>query len=298
MADVAPRAPHRLSQRSAAAQALAGLALVAISWAVAWSHLRPFSDESFFPLWLGYIVAVDGLVRARRGTSLLHSGPRAVARMFVVSAAMWWLFELFNLRTDNWHYLHAAPVGPVRFALEATIDFSTVLPAVFETAALVETLLPAGGATSPRRLPRLPVRAALGLLGFGVLCLLLAMIQPHYFFPLVWVCLFFIVDPVNAWRGRPSLLAAAAARDMRPAMVLALAGLGCGFLWEMWNWLSMPKWTYSVPLVPQQRLFEMPLLGYSGYIPFAFECFALYVLVGTLLGRRPSAGDAPFIPVD
>ena len=38
--------------------------------------------------------------------------------------------------------LHAAPVSPLRFALESTVDFSTVLPAIFETAALRHALLP------------------------------------------------------------------------------------------------------------------------------------------------------------
>jgi hypothetical protein len=276
-----------------------GIALVVVAWAVSWSHLRPFSDEGFFPLWLGYIITVDALVRPRLGRSPLQAGVLGVARLFVTSAAAWWLFELFNLRTGNWHYLHPSPVSPLRFAVEATISFSTVLPAIFVTTALWHTVLP-GSRQTPRDLPRLPAPTALGAIALGLAFLVLPMLQPHYFFPLIWVCIFFLADPVNAWLGRPSLLAAALAGHWRPALVLALAGLTCGFFWEMWNSLAMPKWVYSVPLIPQQRLFEMPFLGYSGYVPFAFECFAIYTLVSVLWrpagALAPGPGD-PFVPL-
>ncbi|HEY8740200.1 MAG TPA: hypothetical protein VIN56_06385 [Candidatus Dormibacteraeota bacterium] len=264
-----------------------GIALLLAAWAVSWSHVRPWSDEGFFPLWLGYIITVDALVRPRLGRSLLAAGGVAVARLFATSAAMWWLFEVFNLRTDNWHYLHASPVSPVRFALEATVSFSTVLPALFLTAALWHTILP-GSAGLPRETPRLPAPLALAAATLGLVFLILPMLQPHYFFPLIWVCVFFLADPLNARLGRPSLLAWAREGHWRPVLVLALAGLTCGFFWEMWNSLSLPKWTYSVPLIPQQRLFEMPYLGYSGYIPFAFECFAIYTLASTLWRRQAS----------
>jgi hypothetical protein len=56
----------------------------------------------------------------------------------------------------------------------------------------------------------------------------------------------------------------------------------------MWNYYSYPKWTYSVPFVSFWPIFEMPLLGYGGYIGFSFELYALYhLLKGTLVGREP-----------
>jgi hypothetical protein len=268
----------------------AGIALVALAWAVSWAGPRPFRDEAFFPLWLGYIVTLDAVVKARSGRSLFSAGPARAARLFATSAAVWWLFEVFNLRTDNWHYTHAAPVSPLRFAVEASISFSTVLPAVLITAALWSSVLP-GSRSTVRDPTRLPVPLGVASLALGAVLFTLTMLWPHYFFPGVWLCLFFLVDPVNALLGRRSLLADAIAGRWRLVFVLALAGLTCGFFWEMWNVFSMPKWTYSVPLVPQQRLFEMPLLGYSGYIPFAFECFAVYTLLAEPKpGRGPAAG--------
>jgi hypothetical protein len=53
----------------------------------------------------------------------------------------------------------------------------------------------------------------------------------------------------------------------------------------MWNFYSYPKWVYRVPFVNFWHIFEMPLLGYLGYLPFALELFALYHLVIGLLKR-------------
>jgi len=38
-----------------------GIALTAVSWYFAWSHIGPVSEYSFFPLWVGYILFVNGL---------------------------------------------------------------------------------------------------------------------------------------------------------------------------------------------------------------------------------------------
>ena len=58
-----------------------------------------------------------------------------------------------------------------------------------------------------------------------------------------------------------------------------LAALVCGFFWEMWNFYSLARWTYSIPYVQRFHLFEMPILGYGGYLPFGLEC----LVVGTLV---------------
>ena len=37
------------------------------------------------------------------------------------------------------------------------------------------------------------------------------------------------------------------------------------------------KWIYNVPILPDVKIFEMPILGFGGFPPFAVECFAMYV---------------------
>jgi hypothetical protein len=56
-------------------------------------------------------------------------------------------------------------------------------------------------------------------------------------------------------------------------------------LWEMWNFFSAAKWVYHVPFVNGFYLFEMPLLGFAGYVPFGVLCGWA---IGTL---RPSEGE-------
>jgi hypothetical protein len=49
----------------------------------------------------------------------------------------------------------------------------------------------------------------------------------------------------------------------------------------MWNFHSLAKWIYAVPFVNRFHLFEMPLLGYAGYLPFGLEC----AVIGDMVGR-------------
>jgi hypothetical protein len=123
--------------------------------------------------------------------------------------------------------------------------------------------------------------AAFLLMGLGMLALLFA--WPRYFFPFMWLSVFFVLEPLNAALGFPTLARWTKDGDWRPVAALWLGALTCGLFWEMWNFYSFPKWIYTVPFVGLGRVFEMPLLGYGGYMPFALELYALYNLVTGLL---------------
>ena len=73
--------------------------------------------------------------------------------------------------------------------------------------------------------------------------------------------------------------------DWRPVLALSVGCLICGWFWEVWNFWSYPKWVYDVPFVGVFKVFEMPALGYGGYLPFALELYALYHLMLGILGR-------------
>jgi hypothetical protein len=64
----------------------------------------------------------------------------------------------------------------------------------------------------------------------------------------------------------------------------------CGFFWEAWNFYSYPKWVYHVPFVSWLKLFEMPLLGYGGYLPFALEVLCPLPSPGKPVRAEPPAG--------
>src|SRR5687767_5479950 len=82
-----------------------GLALIAVAWPLNWLLEGVRAHILFFPLWLGYTLAVDGLVYLRKGTSLLTRSASGYAGLFLISAPAWWLFELINWRTQNWVYV-------------------------------------------------------------------------------------------------------------------------------------------------------------------------------------------------
>jgi hypothetical protein len=54
----------------------------------------------------------------------------------------------------------------------------------------------------------------------------------------------------------------------------------------MWNFYSYPKWIYHIPYVDFWHIFEMPILGYGGYLPFALELYALYHFITGFFGKK------------
>ena len=248
------------------------------TWPLNWLLPGPRTHVLFFPLWVGYILVVDGLTRARTGTSMLSRSGRELGALFVVSIPAWWLFELLNRRLQNWEYVGREHFTDLEYAALCSLSFSTVMPAVFVTAELVRGF---GWierfARGPRISPSGTLHVTLVLAGALMLGLMLA--WPRAFYPFVWVSGVFLLEPLCHSMGRTSLTSALRRGDWRPWMALWAGVLVCGFFWEMWNFLSYPKWIYHVPGVDFARLFEMPAFGYLGYLPFALELFLLKQLI-------------------
>jgi hypothetical protein len=53
----------------------------------------------------------------------------------------------------------------------------------------------------------------------------------------------------------------------------------------MWNFHSAAKWIYAVPFVNRFHFFEMPILGYAGYLPFGLECAIIGDIIVNSSGR-------------
>jgi hypothetical protein len=260
-----------------------GLGLMLISWLLNWGLPGLRTQLLFFPLWLGYCLIVDALVLHRSGTSLLTRSRIGYIGVFMASAPIWWLFELANQRLKNWHYVGAESFSPFWFGVLATINFTTVIPAVFGTAELMRSFL-----NKPIKGPVIrPTKAiTIGFFIAGWILLGLMITWPVYFFPVVWVSLFFILEPANIWLGHRSLLDWVQKGNWQPIASLWLGVLVTAFFWEMWNFYSYPKWVYQIPWGNGFHIFEMPLLGYGGYLPFALELFSMYHLLVGLTGRK------------
>jgi hypothetical protein len=102
--------------------------------------------------------------------------------------------------------------------------------------------------------------------------LLLIGVFPNLLFPLLWISPLLIIVSLRTLSGQRHTLSALADGDWRPVVTAAAAALVCGFFWEMWNFFSLARWTYQVPYVHRFTVFEMPVLGYAGYLPFGLEC--------------------------
>jgi hypothetical protein len=252
-----------------------GIFLLVISWYLNWSLDGLRTHYLFFPLWLGYSLLVDGLVYKQTGSSLLKRSWKKYFLLFVVSIPVWWIFEGLNLRTQNWLYLGREYFTDLEYFLYASLCFSTVIPAVFGSAELVNSFK---WVKNLKRGPRIPAGkiSLLVLLVMGFVTLALLLIWPGYFYVFLWLSVFLILDTINHFRGHRSLVFFTDKKDWRPLISLALGCLMCGFFWELWNFYAYPKWVYNTPGVEFIYIFEMPVLGYLGYIPFAFEIFAFY----------------------
>jgi hypothetical protein len=261
---------------------IVGVVLAAIAWIVAWGTSGFLSEHSFFPLWLGYILAVNGLAEVRFKTSLLTITGRSFLWLFLISVPLWWFFEGMNAIVQNWHYHLARPVSSAQYVIEASLDFSTVVPAVLSTSFLLLAASRAFRFPTPRWRPRVSERglAAAVLLGLG--CFALLPLFPDETFPLVWIAPILILEPIAFAIRYPSLLADVANNGWTRLFAVMAAALLTGFWWEMWNVHSLPKWTYTIPYVGFWHVFEMPLLGYLGYPFFGIVVFS-YAAIALML---------------
>ncbi len=261
-------------------------------WALAWTRwtwFEPLQRYTFFPLWLGFIVSVNAAIHGRLGSCLMVRAPRQWLLLFGVSAACWWAFEWLNRFVRNWHYLNVEDVGALEYFLHATLCFSTVLPAV---AGVAEWL--GSHARWNARVQRGPRWAwlarrdtAVVLAVLGCASLVATGLQPQWFYAALWVSPLALQIAATVLSGRLSWVHELARGDWQRVATWMIAALVCGFFWELWNWQSVAKWIYTVPGVERWHLFEMPALGYAGYLPFGLECL---LVAEWVIGDRWRAG--------
>ena len=260
-----------------------GLITGSIAWVLAWTRFSWFSTvqpHTFTPLWLSLILVINALVHRRTGRSMMVNRTGFFLILFPFSALFWWFFEFLNRFAQNWYYL-GAQFGPWEYFWYATLPFSTVLPAVLSVQEWMggfgwlqsrfQEVFPIK-ISHPKRIAGVSLAASgLGLAGIGI--------WPNTFFPLLWVSPLIIVVSLQALREEPHVLSDISFGNWETVVSAALAALFCGFFWETWNYYSLAKWKYAVPFVHRFQIFEMPILGYAGYLPFGLEC----VVVGKLL---------------
>ena len=264
-----------------------GLFAMLSGWILAWNRFDWFSSfqrHTFPILWGGYILTVNAWCFKRSSTCPMSMSPAGFSLLFFLSAVFWWFFEYLNRFVQNWYYIGAASFSSLEYVLFASVSFSTVLPAVWSTYSLLLTfgnlnlsLQNFPVITLPRS--RWPAFAVLMISGLG---LSFIGVWPDLLFPLLWVSPFLIVTALLSLFGQSHVFSFLTKGDWRVVVIGPLAALICGFFWEMWNINSLSKWEYAIPFVHRFKLFEMPILGYGGYLPFGLECLMVCQVVGCL----------------
>jgi hypothetical protein len=275
---------------------LAGLTIIIVAEWLLFSG-NEMAGRWFTPLvWTGYILFTDALLYKVTGRSPLTSARSEMLIIAIISIAGWWLFEFYNAprfwRSDIelwWHYHNLEP-NPYLRRVGYDWAFATIFPALFLTA---ELFLRTAFFRSLSRVR--PIRFSRTSLHLMIVSGSLAAIIPlviisEWLVPLVWLAWIFVLDPLNYLRGSPSITGDLARGSVGRVAALLASGAVCGVLWEFWNYWAITKWTYTVPYLGHIKIFEMPVLGYLGFPPFAIECWAMYVFCRSLLfsGSRES----------
>lgn len=261
---------------------------------------HPLVAEWFTPVvWTGYVLFVDALVARLTGRSYLTASRGELVLVALASIAGWWLFEWYNaprfwrggedLHGLWWQYHN---LEPNLFLRRVGYDwaFATIFPALFLTAAALRTTVFAGARLRPWRPDPALSRVAVAV--GAVFVVLPLVVVSAWLVPLVWTGWILLLEPVNAARGRPSWLGALGRGDASLLLSLLGAGAICGLLWEFWNYWAATRWTYAVPYLGHVKIFEMPVLGYLGFPPFALECHAMYHWLRGVLGRDVESAEA------
>lgn len=276
-----------------------GLISGALAWLLAWTRFgwfTGFQRHTFTPLWLSYILVINALTYRRAGQSMITHRTKLFLALFPVSAVFWWFFEYLNRFTCNWHYLGGLDSFSTKeYIAFASISFSTVLPAVLSTMHWLASY-PRIDRAFAGWVPVTPFRqrwisalllilAVAGLAGLAEWTTIL--------YPLIWVSPMVILLGIQTLAGTQGLTHELATGDWRRVVWAALAALICGCFWELWNCGSLAHWVYSIPYVQGVNVFEMPILGYAGYLPFGVTCLVVGDWVQDILIRNVNRASDP-----
>jgi hypothetical protein len=239
-----------------------------------------FMRRWFFTFaWWSFILVIDSLNFRKKRYSPLSGPAKDFLFTAFISVFIWLIFELFNLRLKNWSY-HSLPTSLAERWLGYFVAFATVVPALQEISLFTE------GIFKKKKLALFRVKGTSLLLNSCVLSgaasIVLALAWPRIFFPLAWLCFIFLLEPLNFWLKNKTFLKDLEQGEWAKFWNWALAGLVAGFLWELWNFWAGSHWEYLLPVLNFWRVFKMPVFGYSGFLPFALEVYALYQLLFAL----------------
>lgn len=204
--------------------------------------------------------------------------------MLPCSIALWYFFEFYNLFIRNWHYVGLPDSKLLRYS-GYFWSFATIWPGIIEIFELIRNL------QIVKVVHVKPINLTKTLLFtsflFGTFCMIVPLVVPAYVAAYlaapVWLGVIFMLDPVNYMSNRYSLWKDLGQGQLSTLIQLFLTGLLAGIIWEFWNYWATAKWIYAVPILGEMKLFEMPVIGYLGFLPFAVEVVVMWETVKIIL---------------
>ena len=258
-------------------------------WLLNWADL---------PLFWGFTLVIDGWVYVRTGgRSIISKAPREILAIGTASVSGWLLFEYLNFYVDdNWIYPFGNLLPVNEFVLYAVIGSGGLMPMAFEWYTLLLTFK-----TFRNRFdtgPKINVSRGLKTL-LLIICfvgLLATGYLPDEMFFLLWlaplIILTILLGRMNIWTPFKPIKDG----NWTPMLLFALTYLIQGLLLEFQNYFSgvhengelvmthtAAYWTYSIPYVNVYHVFEMPVLGLLGYLPFGVYCWVWWIAFAFLL---------------
>jgi hypothetical protein len=220
--------------------------------------IPPLADYTYPIVWWGLLPIVDAYNHRRRGLSLWRGRARQ-------------LFEALNLAAPQWRYkggidnVHAQ-------ALFGFIAFATVIPIMVEAYWLV-----GGPFCLPQQFAAAFRKWRWAAIMIGLILAAIPFVNRVFWFNQgMWLAPGLMLLPFG--KSPPC------ARTRRFVGAVAASGLIAGFFWELLNYWARTHWEYLI-LSTTPHLFQMPLPGYTGFIPFALTSMVVYEQQGRLRAR-------------
>jgi hypothetical protein len=116
-----------------------GIILLLFSEFFVFKKIDPFYSWFYSFAWWSYILILDAVIYRLKGNSLILSRTKEFFLMIPWSIFVWLIFEAANLSLENWYYINL-PRSMLERWLGYAMAYGTVLPGMFETTELLQTL--------------------------------------------------------------------------------------------------------------------------------------------------------------
>ncbi|MCB1193743.1 MAG: hypothetical protein KDK90_25125 [Leptospiraceae bacterium] len=215
----------------------------------------------------------------------------------IISSVAWFVFEYLNFFIlENWYYPNDKVFTTYGNYVWYLTSYTIIFPATFEFYHLFETI------------PWLKDKYAYGpkitfsktfktfILLFGILSSILMGLYPQEFFFTIWLNPAMIMGAMLGLLGFENLFTQLKNGNWTKMLLVAISMLSIAFIWEFINWgsgffnsdqqINASYWKYSIPYIGliQLPFSEMPILGYFGYIPYAWICWIQWNVAANLFG--------------